>query len=230
MGIVTFDGKSGNIFWHISFTYTSHMNFCQFSHKQHISELSSWWDNDLTHHISLHQPLCEPLLDENQHWRRGGFDCLIMKPTMCRLKSFWGIVSPETIRCSRQLYTNAILMAFITNGQYNFFPRMTGLKSDNAASSRSTPPIPRLYAAYAFSSWSELENVCVCIYYFCHFTFILDFFAFCVCFFAGGSFRSLSSPSEVILSISSFLILKTSTSPSISSDNPVVFKIQHFVS
>ena len=76
-----------------------------------------------------------------------GFDCLIMIPTTCRLKCFCGIVSPETIRCSSQLYTNAILMAFMTNGQYLFFPRVTGLKSDNAQSSRSTPPIPILYAA-----------------------------------------------------------------------------------
>ena len=48
-------------FWH---------EFCNFSHKQHISKVSSWWDNDLTHHISLFQPLYDPMLDENQHWWR----------------------------------------------------------------------------------------------------------------------------------------------------------------
>ena len=66
---------------------------------------------------------------------------------MCRLKSFCSIVSPETIQCSFQLYTDAILMAFMTNGQYQFFPQITDLKSDNARSSRSTPPILRSYAA-----------------------------------------------------------------------------------
>ena len=63
--IVTFHGKSRNMFWHASFFCTSHINFCNFSNKQHISELSSWWDNDLTHHISLYLPLYEALLNEN---------------------------------------------------------------------------------------------------------------------------------------------------------------------
>ena len=76
-----------------------------------------------------------------------GFDCLIMIPTMCRLKYFCGIVSPEMIPYSHKLYINAILMAFMTSGQYHFFPWITGLKLDNAHSSRSTPPIPWLYAA-----------------------------------------------------------------------------------
>ena len=75
------------------------------------------------------------------------FDYLIMIPGMCRLKSFCSIVSPETIQCSFQLYTDAILMAFMTNGQYQFFPQITDLKSDDARSSRSTPPILRSYAA-----------------------------------------------------------------------------------
>ena len=75
-----------------------------------------------------------------------GFDCLIMIPTMCRLKSFCGIISPETIQYSRQLYTDAILITFTSNGQYHFFPQITGLKSNNTRSSRSTALIPRLYA------------------------------------------------------------------------------------
>ena len=79
--------------------------------------------------------------------------------------------------------------------------------------------------ACAFLSWSKLENVCACIYCFYHFTFILDFLAFCFSLFVGGLSTSLSSPSEVILSISSFLVLKTSTSLAISARNPVVFKI-----
>ena len=70
-----------------------------------------------------------------------------MIPRMYRLKSFCSIVSPETIQCSFQLYTDAILMAFMTNGQYQFFPQITDLKSDDARSSRSTPPILRSYAA-----------------------------------------------------------------------------------
>ena len=49
--------------------------------------------------------------------------------------------------------------------------------------------------ACVFLSWSKLENVCVCIYCLCHFTFILNL---------------------------SFLMLKTS--PVISSGNSVVFK------
>ena len=53
------------------------------------------------------------------------------------------------------------------------------------------------------------------------FTFVLDFLAFCF----GGGFISLSSPSEIILSITLFLVLKTSTSPVNSSGNHVVFKI-----
>ena len=57
------------MFWHVSFDCTFHINFYNFYHKQHFSELSSWWDNDLTHHISLHQPLCVTLLEENQHWQ-----------------------------------------------------------------------------------------------------------------------------------------------------------------
>ena len=76
-----------------------------------------------------------------------GFDCVIMIATVCHLKSFCGLVSPEIIRYSRQLYKNAILMAFMTNGQYHFFPQITGLESNNVRSSRSTPLIPRLYAA-----------------------------------------------------------------------------------
>ena len=79
--------------------------------------------------------------------------------------------------------------------------------------------------ACAFLLWSKLENNCVCICCFWHFTFILDFLAFCFCFFACGGSASLSSPSEVILSISSFLMLKTSTYPAISPGNPVVFKL-----
>ena len=44
---------------------------------------------------------------------------------------------------------------------------------------------------------------------FCHFTFILDLLAFYFSFFVGGGSASLSSPSEVILSVSFFLMLKT---------------------
>ena len=73
--------------------------------------------------------------------------------TMSRLKSFCDIVLPETIRYSHQLYTNAILVAFMTNGQYHFFPQITGLESDNAWSSRPTPPIPWLFAAIAAGCW-----------------------------------------------------------------------------
>ena len=82
-----------------------------------------------------------------------GFNCLIMISTMCRLKSFCGTVSPKTIRYSRQLYANVMLMTFMTNGQYHFFPQITGLKSDNARSSTSTPPIPQLYATRTAGCW-----------------------------------------------------------------------------
>ena len=75
-----------------------------------------------------------------------GFNYLIMIPTMCRLKFFSDIGSPQTTRYSLQLYASAILMAFITKGQYPFFPRISGRKSDNAQC-RSTSPIPQLYAA-----------------------------------------------------------------------------------
>ena len=40
-----------------------------------------------------------------------------------------------------------MFIAFMISGQYHFLPRFTGLRSDKARSSRSTPPIPRLYAA-----------------------------------------------------------------------------------
>ena len=56
------------MFWHVIFLCTSHVSSCNVFHKLQISELSSWWDNDLTHHISLYQPLCEPLFDKNQPW------------------------------------------------------------------------------------------------------------------------------------------------------------------
>ena len=48
--------------------------------------------------------------------------------------------------------------------------------------------------------------------------------AFYFCFFTGGGPTSLSSPSEVILSISLFLMLKTSTSPPTCTGNSVVLK------
>ena len=76
-----------------------------------------------------------------------------MIPTTCCLKSFFYIVSQKTIRYSHKLYTNAILMAFMTNGQYHFSPWITGLKSNNARSHRSTPPIPWLYAAIKAGCW-----------------------------------------------------------------------------
>ena len=41
----------------------------------------------------------------------------------------------------------------MTYGQYHIFPRITGLKSDNARSSRSTPPVPRLYAVIMADCW-----------------------------------------------------------------------------
>lgn len=63
---------------HFSWKIWKHILTCKFrfyfSHEflqlfpQHISKLNSWWDNDQTHYISLHQALCEPLLDKNQHW------------------------------------------------------------------------------------------------------------------------------------------------------------------
>ena len=81
-----------------------------------------------------------------------GFNYLILIPTMCRLKFFSDIGSPETTRYSLQLYASAILMAFITKGQYHFFPRISGRKSDNAQC-RSTSPIPRLYAAISAGCW-----------------------------------------------------------------------------
>ena len=102
-------------------------------------------------------------------------------------------------------------------GETTFSNEVHSVISTSSGFSRKT--------ACAFLSWSKLENVCVCICCFCHFTFILDFLGFCFCFFAGGGSLLLSSPSEVILSISSFPILKTLTSPAISSGNPVVFKI-----
>ena len=44
-------------------------------------------------------------------------------------------------------------MTFITNGQYHFFPQNTGLKLNNTRSSRSAPPIRRLYAAITAGCW-----------------------------------------------------------------------------
>ena len=79
--------------------------------------------------------------------------------------------------------------------------------------------------ACTFLFSSKLENVCVCICCFCHFILILNFLAFYLCFFIIGGSKSLSSPSEVNLSILFFLMLKTQTSPAISSGKPVVFKI-----
>ena len=63
--------------------------------------------------------------------------------------------------------------------------------------------------ACAFLSGSKLGNICVCIYCFCRFIFILDFLAFCLCFFISGGSTLLSLPSEVVLSIFLFLMLKT---------------------
>ena len=40
-----------------------------------------------------------------------------------------------------------MLIAFIISDQYHFLPQIIGLRSDKARSSRSTPLIPRLYAA-----------------------------------------------------------------------------------
>ena len=61
--------------------------------------------------------------------------------------------------------------------------------------------------ACALLSWWKLENVCLCICCFCHFTIIFHFLSFFFLFF----FR--------------FFVLKTSTSPAIFSVNPVSFKI-----
>ena len=41
----------------------------------------------------------------------------------------------------------------MTNGQYHFFQKITGLKSDNAWSSRSAPPIPWLHASITAGCW-----------------------------------------------------------------------------
>ena len=89
--------------------------------------------------------------------------------------------------------------------------------STNSGFSRKT--------ACAFLSRSKLENVCVCICCFCYLKITLDFLAVCFCLFASGESTFLSSPSEIIVSVSSFLNLKTSNSPAISSGNPFVFKI-----
>ena len=102
--------------------------------------------------------------------------------------------------------------SYSMKGQTTFSKEVHIVSSISSGFSRKT--------ACAFLSWSTLENVCVCICCFCHFTFILAFLAFCFCFFPSDGSTSSSSPSEVILSISSFLILKTSTSPAISSGNP----------
>ena len=40
-----------------------------------------------------------------------------------------------------------MFIAFMISGQYHFLPRITGLRSDKARSTRSTPPIPQLYVA-----------------------------------------------------------------------------------
>ena len=79
-------------------------------------------------------------------------DLLIIMLTTRRRKSFWEKTSPEMILYIRQLYTNAMFIAFMISGQYHFLPRITGLRSDKARSSRSTPPIPRLYAAITAGS------------------------------------------------------------------------------
>ena len=79
-------------------------------------------------------------------------DLLIIMLTTRRRKSFWEKTSPEIILYIRQLYTNAMFIAFMISGQYHFLPRITGLRSDKARSSRSTPPIPRLYAAITAGS------------------------------------------------------------------------------
>ena len=48
--------------------------------------------------------------------------------------------------CIRQLYTNAMFIVFVISGQNHFLPRILGLRSDKAPSSRSMPHIPRLFA------------------------------------------------------------------------------------
>ena len=40
-----------------------------------------------------------------------------------------------------------MFITFMTSGQYHFLPQITGLRSNKARSSKSTQPIPRLYAA-----------------------------------------------------------------------------------
>ena len=67
--------------------------------------------------------------------------------TTRRRNFFWDRNSPEMILYIRQLQTNAMFIAFMISGQYHFLPQITGLRSEKAWSSRSTPFIPRLYAA-----------------------------------------------------------------------------------
>ena len=81
------------------------------------------------------------------------------------------------------------------------------------------------------STSSGLSRKTACVFlYLCLYMLVLPFYiylgflAFCFCFFTGGGSTSISSPSEVIFSISLLLMLRTSTLPVISSGNPVVFK------
>ena len=146
---MTFHGKSGNVFWHEILDCTSHMNYSNFSHKQHIYELSTWWDNDLTHHISVYQPLC---VGRESILMRRGLDCLIVIPTVCCLKTFCGTVSPEMVQYSPPAVYKCNIDC---NGHWPIplFPQIAGLKSDNAQSSSSALFIPRLYAAITMGCW-----------------------------------------------------------------------------
>lgn len=73
--------------------------------------------------------------------------------------------------------------------------------------------------ACALLSWWKLENVCLCICCFCHFTIIFHFLSFFFLFLCRWWFHI------AIFLMFSFLMLKTSTSPAIFSVNPVSFKI-----
>ena len=108
-----------------------------FSQKEDISKLSSWWDNDLTHHISLHQPLCEPLLDENQYWWCVALIVWSWYPQCAT----WDFSAVEFRQKQYDTTASCIQMQYWWHLWMPSIPRMTGLKSDNVWSSRSTPPI-----------------------------------------------------------------------------------------
>ena len=129
------------------------MIFCNFSHKEHTSKLGSWWNNDLTHHVSIHQLLSESLLDKNWHgWQMAlTVWSLYLHNAPSEIFLWYSFTRNETIQLPAVYNCNI-------DGIYDQWPTPPFPKNhcpqlDNAWSSRSTRPIPRLYTTIMAGCW-----------------------------------------------------------------------------